>query len=66
MINNMERTFVITYNYPFRYKGSYVVKAEDGFKAGEKVSKYLAEKYGATNSSNSVVIEVYDNQLIYI
>ena len=62
----MEKTFIITYSYPFRYKGTYVVKAEDSFKAGEKVSKYLAEKYGATNDSDSVVIQVYDNQLIYV
>lgn len=62
----MEKTFIITYTWPLRYQGTYVVKAKDGFEAGDKVKKYLCDKYGDTKDSYSVVMNVIDNQLIYV
>jgi len=61
-----ERTFIINYSWPLAYKGTYVVKAKDSFEAGNKVSEYLKCKYGRVDCANSVVIEVVNNQMVYI
>ena len=62
----MERTFIITYSFPMRYKGSYVVKGIDGIDASNKCQRFLEEKYGYIDNQMSVVMEVYDNNLIFI
>lgn len=62
----MERTFIITYYYPLRYKGTYVAKGKDSFEASDKVKKYLVEKFGNTKDSYCVVSEVEENKLIYV
>lgn len=63
---NFERSFIITYNYPMRYRGTYLVKAKDGIEAGNKCQKFLEKKYGYAPQQCSVVMEVYDNNLIVI
>ena len=63
---DMERTFIITYYNPLRYKGTYIVKGRDSFEASDKVKKYLIENFGETKDSYCVVSEVEDNKLIYV
>ena len=58
------RSYIITYSYPFRYRGTYLVTGKDGIEASEKCRKYLEEKYGHEDNQNSTVVEVYDNHLI--
>ena len=57
------RTFIVNYNFPEEYKGTYQVTVEDsltaGIDAGNKVRKYLAEKFGEVKDSSSTIIEVY-------
>ncbi len=57
------RTFIVNYNWPLEYKGTYQVTVEDsvtaGIDAGNKVRKYLEEKFGEVKDSSSTVIEVY-------
>ena len=60
------RSYIITYSYPFRYRGTYLVTGKDGIEASEKCWKYLEEKYGHENNQNSTVVEVYENQIINI
>lgn len=62
----MERTYIITYYYPFSYQGTYVTKAKDSIDAENKLHIYLANKYGHINDCHSIILEVYDNQLIYV
>jgi hypothetical protein len=64
----MERTYIINYTYPLRYRGTYVVKALDGIEAGRKLSGFLHEKYGVNDgeTENSIVTEVYEGQLIIV
>jgi hypothetical protein len=62
----MERTFIVTYHYPLRYKGTYIVKGRDSFEASDKVKKYLIKNFGETKDSYCVVSEVEDNKLIYV
>ena len=62
----MEKTFIIKYFAPLRYKGCYVVKAEDGITASKKVDAYLKEKYGVENNINSMVMEAENNELKFI
>lgn len=62
----MERTFIITYSLPMRYRGSYLVKGVDGIDASNKCRKFLEERYGVINNQNSIVMEVYDNNLIIL
>lgn len=63
----MERTYIINYTYPVRYRGTYVVKALDGIEAGKKLRGFLHEKYGvAGETESSSVTEVYENQLIFV
>ena len=62
----MERTFIVTYYNPLRYKGTYIVKGKDSFEASDKVKKYLIENFGETKNSYCVVSEVEDNKLIYV
>ena len=58
------RSYIITYSYPFRYRGTYLVTGKDGIEASEKCRKYLEDKYGVDETQNSTVVEVYDNQII--
>ena len=68
----MERTFIVSYSRPLRYQGAYVVKAKDGIEAGNKVEEYLKETYGVIYNekghvdSSSIVVEVHNNQIMYI
>lgn len=56
------RTYLITYNWPLRYRGSYLTTAEDGIKASDKIKQYLHDKYGVVDDNEvSQVSEVYDN-----
>ena len=50
----MEKTFIIKYFAPLRYKGCYVVKAEDGITASKKADAYLKEKYGYPSTTISL------------
>lgn len=61
-----QRTFIITYNYPIRYRGSYLVKGVDGIDASNKCRKFLEDKWGYCDNQMSVVMEVYDNNLIVL
>ncbi len=64
----MERTYIINYTYPLRYRGTYVVKAPDGIEAGRKLRGFLHEKYGVNEgeTESSSVTEVYEDQLIIV
>lgn len=62
----MERTFIITYHFPLRFQGTYLVKGKDGTDASNKCRKFLEDKYGHYNNQSSIVLEVYDNNLIVI
>ena len=64
----MERTYIINYTYPLRYRGTYVVKALDGIEAGRKISGFLHERYGVNEgeTESSIVTEVYEGQLIIV
>lgn len=55
------RTYLITYTYPVRYRGSYLTTAEDGIAASDKIRQYLHDKYGFAGDESSVVNEIYDN-----
>ena len=57
------RNYLITYSWPEKYRGSYLVSAEDGFEAGNKLFSFLKEKYGDTNTSNSSVTEVIGDSI---
>ena len=58
--------YIIVYHSPIEYKGTYIVSAENGIEAGNKVSNYLGKKYGKISNSSSVVVDVYNNELIKI
>ena len=64
----MENTYIIRYTYPLRYRGTYVVKAQDGFEAGLKIAKFLHDKYGVVKgeTESSIVMELYENELIFV
>lgn len=55
------RTYLITYNYPMRYRGSYLVTAVDGIEASKKVQTYLHNRYGYAGDEVSIVTEIHDN-----
>ena len=55
------RSYLITYNYPMRYRGSYLVTAVDGIQASKKVQDYLHKKWGHAGDEMSIVTEIYDN-----
>lgn len=62
------RTFIVNYNWPLEYKGTYQVTVEDSLTANidaaDKVHKYLIEKFGEVkDSSSSTIIEVYDGTI---
>lgn len=57
--NNREmRNYIITYSYPAKYRGTYLVTAVDGIEASKKISTYLKETFGDTDTSSSIVLEV--------
>ena len=60
---NKMRNYLITYSWPEKYRGSYLISAEDGIDASNKLSSFLKEKYGATNNSNSIVTEVIGDSI---
>jgi len=63
----MEKTYIINYAYPVRYRGTYVIKATDGVEAGRKLRTFLHEKYGhAGESETSTIMEVYEDNLIIV
>lgn len=39
------RNYLITYSWPEKYRGSYLISAEDGVEASNKLSSFLKEKY---------------------
>lgn len=57
------RTFIVNYNWPLEYKGTYQVTVEDsvtaGMEAAKKVRNYLVEKFGEVKDSSSTIVEVY-------
>lgn len=57
------RNYLITYSWPEKYRGSYLISAEDGVEASNKLSSFLKEKYGATDNVNSIVVEVIGNNI---
>ena len=57
------RNYLITYSWPEKYRGSYLISAEDGIVASNKLSSFLKEKYGPTDSSNSIVTEIVGNNI---
>lgn len=60
-------TYLITYCYPLRYRGSYVVTANDSIEAGNKVRDYLQKKWGRPEGTvSSIVTEVYGNAIQFV
>ena len=57
------RNYLITYSWPEKYRGSYLINAEDGIEASNKLSSFLKEKYGDTNTSTAIVTEVIGNSI---
>ena len=57
------RNYLITYSWPEKYRGTYLISAEDVIEASNKISSFLKEKYGDTNSSNSIVTEVIGDSI---
>ena len=35
------KNYIITYSYPQKYRGTYLIQAEDGVKASDMLKKYL-------------------------
>ena len=60
---NKMKNYLITYSWPEKYRGSYIISAEDGIEASNKLSSFLKEKYGTTNTSNSIVTEVIGDSI---
>lgn len=52
------RNYIITYSYPQKYRGTYLISAVDGMEASKKLSTYLKDTFGDTDSSHSIVLEV--------
>lgn len=52
------RNYIITYSYPAKYRGTYLIQGKDGIDASDKLSKYLKETYGDTTDAHCVVLEV--------
>ena len=52
------RNYIITYSYPQKYRGTYLVTAVDGIEASKKLDTYLKETFGDTDISHSIVLEV--------
>ena len=52
------RSYIITYSYPAKYRGTYLIQGEDGIDASDKLKKYLEETHGGTTDSHCVVLEV--------
>lgn len=52
------RSYIITYSYPQKYRGTYLVQGKDSIEAGKMLSTYLKETFGETDSSHSIVVEV--------
>lgn len=57
------RTYLITYNYPLRYRGTYLTTAVDGIEASDKIKNYLHDKYGYAGDEVSAVHEIYDGAI---
>ena len=66
MIEKPMRTYLVSYNFPLRYRGSYLTTATDGIQAGRKVRDYLHNKYGYAGDEVSTVTELYDNGVQFI
>lgn len=60
------KTYFINYSFPKEYKGSYIVKGEDGIDASEKLNAYLKSKYGEFKDSYCQVTEVENGQLFFV
>lgn len=59
------KTFFISYSYPFNI-GSFIVKAENGIEASEKVSSYLKKKGYDLADSNCVVNNINGDKIEFI
>ncbi len=59
------KTYLISYSWPV-VLGSYIVKAEDGISAGEKVSAILKARGYNLKDSNSMVIEIKNNNIEFL
>ena len=57
------RNYIITYSYPAKYRGTYLIQGKDGIDASDKLSKYLKETYGDTTDAHCVVLEVEGNSI---
>ena len=57
------KTYLVTYSWPIKYRGSYMAYGYDSIDAGNKVSQYLKETFGPTNDSMSIVTEIIGNNI---
>lgn len=60
------RKFIIGYSEPAAYKGTYLMEAEDGVEASNKVQRYLEETKGKENNTRSITMEVYGNEIMVL
>ena len=60
------RSYIITYSYPQKYRGTYLINANDGMEASHKLSQHLKETYGDTDNSHSIVLEVEGGRIILL
>lgn len=56
-------SYIITYSYPAKYRGTYLIHGKDGIDASDKLKKYLEETYGGASDSHCVVLEVEGNSI---
>ena len=52
------KNYIITYSIPAKYRGTYLITASDSIEASRKLDTYLKEKFGDTDTSQSIVTEV--------
>lgn len=52
------RNYIITYSYPQKYRGTYLIQGVDCVDASRKLQMFLKEKYGETDAAHSIVLEV--------
>lgn len=52
------RNYIITYSYPQKYRGTYLIQGKDGIDASDRLKTYLVENFGDTDTAHSIVVEV--------
>lgn len=57
------KTYLVTYHWPIKYRGSYLAYGNDSIEASNSVSSWLKETYGPTDDANSIVTEVIGNNI---